>query len=172
MGLWYKVKCVKLSKIKNYWFIFNSALKKQDSLTALCLNFIICSMYWLTVFLWCYMMKLSNIENCWCIFKSVLKKEDSLTETNSNVCPSAFISSFVVCIYVQCFFDVMSSFKYFLCLWHKSNLKISTRVNTKDQKFIDRTFHVKNRVIPCQIIQYFWMLTPLPLRFCSLFHYL
>ena len=25
-------------------------------------------------------------------------------------------------------------------------------------------------VIPCQFIQYFWMLTPLPLRFCSFFH--
>ena len=28
------------------------------------------------------------------------------------------------------------------------------------------------RVISCQTIQYFWVLTPLPLRLCSFFHYL
>ena len=28
-----------------------------------------------------------------------------------------------------------------------------------------------NRAVPCQIIQYFWMLTPLPLRFCSPLHH-
>ena len=32
-------------------------------------------------------------------------------------------------------------------------------------------FKYASRVIACQIIQYFWMLTPLPLGFCSYFYY-
>ena len=32
-------------------------------------------------------------------------------------------------------------------------------------------FKYASRVIACQIIQYFWMLTPLPLGFYSYFHY-
>ena len=53
---------------------------------------------------------------------------------------------FIICstyFYVQYFFEVVSSFKYFFYVFHiNKTLKISNRVNKKDQKFMIRTFHV------------------------------
>ena len=52
---------------------------------------------------------------------------------------------------------------------------VNTKWITKKTRLLN-PMHAKIQpvlwVIPCQIIQYFWVLTSLPLRFCSFFHYL
>ena len=54
-----------------------------------------------------------------------------MSETSENVSSSALISSFVVCIYVQYFFDIVRNQTCLL------ELKIK-----KDQKFMKKTFYV------------------------------
>ena len=56
-----------------------------------------------------------------CFYFCVKKQDYSTSETSENVYLSAFISSFVVCIYVQYFFDVVRN----------QTQRISVRVNQK-----------------------------------------
>ena len=56
-----------------------------------------------------------------CFYFCVKKQDYSTSETSENVYLSVFISSFVVCIYVQYFFDVVRN----------QTQRISVRVNQK-----------------------------------------
>ena len=78
----------------------------------------------------CYdsMMKLSKIKNCLqCIFNAALKKRQdySRSETDENGYPFVLYNQFVVCIYVQYFFDVQDqNFINKICLVSSSGSQL------------------------------------------------
>ena len=50
---------------------------------------------------------------------------------------------------------------------HKNRIFPYFQNKVKKIKYNNIIINDNNRIIPCQIIQYFWILTPLPLRVCT-----